>query len=145
MLRNAYICSPPHFADVHLMSFRISAYAQYQVTPNHQKKSANVSMASRRGISLALRAYGGQVQNAARFVNGNGISLTRIAGTLERREAIAGGSPQSTVLDLSPYPWDCVALVRLRRTPSSSAMSPVGYSSAVLSSSRLRFADLFNN
>jgi len=28
--------------------------------------------------------------------------------------------------------------------PSSSAMSPVGYSSAVLSSSRLRFADLFN-
>jgi hypothetical protein len=34
--------------------------------------------------------------------------------------------------------------VRLRRTPSSSAMSPVGYSSAVLSSSRLRFADLFN-
>ena len=28
--------------------------------------------------------------------------------------------------------------------PSSSAMSPVGYSSAVLSSSRLRFADLFH-
>jgi Serine carboxypeptidase len=37
----------PHFADVHVMSFRISAYAQYQVTPNHQKKSANVSMARR--------------------------------------------------------------------------------------------------
>src|ERR1039457_2521001 len=35
----------PHFADVHVMLFRISAYAQYQVTPNHQKKSANVSMA----------------------------------------------------------------------------------------------------
>jgi hypothetical protein len=34
--------------------------------------------------------------------------------------------------------------VRLRRTPSSSAMSPVGYSSAVLSSSRLRFADIIN-
>jgi ABC-type sugar transport system substrate-binding protein len=51
----------PHFADVHVMLFRISAYAQYQVTPNHQKKSANVSMARPRirgvqsGIGEVLR------------------------------------------------------------------------------------------
>jgi hypothetical protein len=36
----------PHFADVHVMSFRIKCLraVSYRVTPNHQKKSANVSI-----------------------------------------------------------------------------------------------------
>src|ERR1017187_8998724 len=44
MLRNLMLRNllSPHSADVHVMSFRISAYAQYQVPQNHKKKSANV-------------------------------------------------------------------------------------------------------
>jgi hypothetical protein len=51
----------PHFADVHVMSFRISAYAQYQVTLNHQKKSANVSMAADRIKYHAMRRLANQL------------------------------------------------------------------------------------
>ena len=50
-----------HFADVHVMSFRISAYAQYQVTLNHQKKSANVSMAADRIKYHAMRRLANQL------------------------------------------------------------------------------------
>ena len=41
--------------EVHEMSFRISAYAQYQVTLNQQKKSANVSIAADRIKYHAMR------------------------------------------------------------------------------------------
>jgi hypothetical protein len=50
----------PHFADVRVMSFRISAYAQYQVTPNHQKKSANVSMAREHAGIIWTKNSGGR-------------------------------------------------------------------------------------
>ena len=43
------------------MSFRISAYAQYQVTLNHQKKSANVSMAVDRIKYHAMRRLANQL------------------------------------------------------------------------------------
>src|ERR1035438_661612 len=51
----------PHFADVHVMSFRISAYARYQVTLNHQKKSANVSIAADRIKYHAMRRLANQL------------------------------------------------------------------------------------
>src|ERR1035441_619734 len=47
--------------EVHEMSFRISAYAQYQVTLNHQKKSANVSMAADRIKYHAMRRLANQL------------------------------------------------------------------------------------
>ena len=58
MLRNLL---SPHSADVDVMSFRISAYAQYQVTLNHQKKSANVSMAADRIKYHAMRRLANQL------------------------------------------------------------------------------------
>jgi hypothetical protein len=63
MLRNLMLRNllSPHSADVHVMSFRISAYAQYQVTLNHQKKSANVSMAADRIKYHALRRLANQL------------------------------------------------------------------------------------
>jgi hypothetical protein len=46
----------PHFADVHVMSFRISAYAQYQVTPNHLWTPArSVHTADQRFVVQAVR------------------------------------------------------------------------------------------
>ena len=63
MLRNLMLRNllSPHSADVHVMSFRISAYAQYQVTLNHQKKSANVSMAADRIKYHAMRRLANQL------------------------------------------------------------------------------------
>lgn len=63
MLRNLMLRNllSPHSADVHVMSFRISAYAQYQVTLNHQKKSANDSMAADRIKYHAMRRLANQL------------------------------------------------------------------------------------
>jgi hypothetical protein len=47
--------------EVHEMSFRISAYAQYQVTLNQQKKSANVSIAADRIKYHAMRRLANQL------------------------------------------------------------------------------------